>query len=303
MVFTGCSASGNGALPDNKKNDPAAAEIAERTMQLSASAEAESEIDRQLLPYLDKAFYGAILKAIGEDQTVNYMISDIDGDGAQELAVTSYFDGNTANSCMLFKNALDYYMYYDPGIYGGDIWHKFRYDRNTDSLLWAVGSIAKDDTCSRYYSLSGGRWTMNSIMSGDANENSDKEGILPNVNKAFDEMKRILTEKSGQSEAQLLSETGKFLSDLTKRNYQMYSTNTEIDADDPWTALNNRDSAVSAQEANNAFFALQEEVSKFAQYYVRGARPNSIEEAKTVVTDGFHLNRRDRNRSIASAAR
>ena len=176
MVFTGCSASGNGALPDNKKNDPAAAEIAERTMQLSASAEAESEIDRQLLPYLDKAFYGAILKAIGEDQTVNYMISDIDGDGAQELAVTSYFDGNTANSCMLFKNALDYYMYYDPGIYGGDIWHKFRYDRNTDSLLWAVGSIAKDDTCSRYYSLSGGRWTMNSIMSGDANENSDKEG-------------------------------------------------------------------------------------------------------------------------------
>lgn len=132
---------------------------------------------------------------------------------------------------------------------------------------------------------------------GTAFENSDKEGILPNVNKAFDEMKRILTEKSGQSEAQLLSETGKFLSDLTKRNYQMYSTNTEIDADDPWTALKNRDSAVSAQEANNAFFALQEEVSKFAQYYVRGARPNSIEEAKTVVTDGFHLNRRDRNRS------
>lgn len=176
MAFTGCSASGNGALPDNNKNDPAAAEIAERTMQLSASAEAENEIDRQLLPYLDKAFYGAILKAIGEDQTVNYMINDIDGDGAQELAVTSYFEGNTANSCMLFKNAVDYYMYYDPGIYGGDIWHKFRYDRNTDSLLWAVGSIAEGDTCSRYYSLNGGKWTMNSIMSGDANENSDQAG-------------------------------------------------------------------------------------------------------------------------------
>ena len=137
------------------------------------------------------------------------------------------------------------------------------------------------------------------MAAGDAFENSRKDEVLPNVNKAFDEMKNILEERSGVKAHILIGEEGNFLSDLSKRNYQMYSTVAAIDEKDPWTVLKESEmqSATSSDQANNAFYALQEEVTKFARYYVRGARPNSIEEADTVANDGFYLSRRDRNRS------
>lgn len=170
LTVAGCSGNGGAEPPEEHPANSQGAEIADKAMQLSASSEDMNEVDAALLPYFEKAFYGAIIRALGEEQTLNYKIGDFDSDGSQELAVTAFFEGNTANSCMLFKNAIDYCMYYDPGIYSGDIWHKYRYDNTSDSLLWGVGSISADDTYSRYYALVNGKWTLRSIMSGSVNE-------------------------------------------------------------------------------------------------------------------------------------
>ena len=175
LTVTGCAGNGNDDLRKDQPPTSPAADISEKNVPLASSAEDMNEVDQAVKPYLDKAFYGAILKAIGDDQTVNYSVCDADGDGSEELAIVSFFKGNTANSCMLFKNAVDYYMYYDPGIYNSDIWHNFRYDSNSDTLLWGVGSISPDDTYSRYYALNNGEWTLRSIMNGAFDENAQDE--------------------------------------------------------------------------------------------------------------------------------
>ncbi|MBR7021193.1 MAG: hypothetical protein IKI15_09085 [Lachnospiraceae bacterium] len=138
------------------------------------------------------------------------------------------------------------------------------------------------------------------MAAGEAFEESRQDDVLKNIHKAFDEMKNILEERSGIKAHILLGEEGTFLSDLSKRNYEMYSSTEPIEEEDPWEALKEAETkskAVGSEYANNAFCALQEEVSKFAKYYVRGARPNTIEEAKSTVTDGFHLSRKDRNKT------
>ena len=120
---------------------------------------------------------------------------------------------------------------------------------------------------------------------------------MPNVNKAFDEMKYIL-ENKGTSGRHLTQPEGTLLTDLSKRNYNLYCSLAE--KDDPFTALKKSEAAVDSSGTNNAFYALQEEVRKFAQYYVRGSRPSSIAEVDSRATDGRHLNRQDRNRSDAA---
>lgn len=133
------------------------------------------------------------------------------------------------------------------------------------------------------------------MSAGRAFENGETGHILPNVNRAFDEMKRILEDVGGAGAYDLTGPKGKLLTDLSKRNYEQYSSVQTVD--DPYTVLRKSEAGIDSTKENNAFFALQEEVAKFAQYYVRGARPSSIAEVDSRSSDGLHLTRQDRNRS------
>jgi len=133
------------------------------------------------------------------------------------------------------------------------------------------------------------------MSAGNAFENGESDNIMPNVNRAFDEMKNILEEIGGAGAKDLTGPSGTLLTDLSKRNYVQYCTSQYVD--DPFDILKNSEASVDTTKVNNAFFALQEEVNKFAQYYVRGSRPTSIAEVGSSSNDGVHLNRQDRNRS------
>lgn len=134
------------------------------------------------------------------------------------------------------------------------------------------------------------------MAAGNAFENGEGEEIMPNVNRAFDEMKRILEEEGGAGATDLIGPNGTLLTDLSKRNYAQYCSKSQSYVDDPFAVFKDGVETDSTRR-NNAFFALQEEVEKFAKYYVRGSRPNTIAEAGSGSTDGVHLNRHDRNRS------
>ncbi|MBP5490008.1 MAG: hypothetical protein J6Y10_05355 [Lachnospiraceae bacterium] len=136
------------------------------------------------------------------------------------------------------------------------------------------------------------------MAAGQAFEEGERNAIFENVTKGFDEMKRILEDKAGTNAYALLGPDSDFLSELSKRNYTMYCS-SETKVEDSWDILvsGNDESARDSNAANNAFYALQEEVSKFAQYYVRGARPNSIAEIDSEAHDGYHLDRNARGLS------
>jgi|GEM_PF-3111249 hypothetical protein len=133
---------------------------------------------------------------------------------------------------------------------------------------------------------------------GDCYANGQKSDIPAHVNNAFDEMIRILEERTGMNETNLIDDDNvEFLSDLSKRNYKMYRTEETQADEDGWRKRLFDDAAGAGTAADNAFFALQEEVEKFAKFYVRGARPNAIDEASSGYSDGVHLTRDERNRS------
>ena len=109
-------------------------------------------------------------------------------------------------------------------------------------------------------------------MKAGANYDDDKnETGYIFVCEAFSEMKRILRDDKGFS--------SDILSDLSCRNYEMYSI-YKTDAE--------------GIKTKNPFYALLEEVRKFADYYVKGMSVNAIAEVNAGTYDSA-FDRMNRN--------
>lgn len=134
------------------------------------------------------------------------------------------------------------------------------------------------------------------MAAGECYENgSPKEGYT-HVCEAFDEMLELTAEKNNYTIDELYSSD--LMTDLSFVNYDMYAGQLEDKPeDDAWKFLRDADSESFATDpkVTNAFYALQEEVNKFAHYYVRGARPSSIGEIASEASDGHFMSRDTRN--------
>ena len=134
------------------------------------------------------------------------------------------------------------------------------------------------------------------MAAGDCYEKGvPKEGYT-HVCEAFDEMLELTAEKNNYTIDELYASD--LLTDLSFVNYDMYAGQlAEKDENDAWKILRDNESESFATDPKimNAFYALQEEVKKFAEYYVRGSRPSSIGEIASESSDGHFMNRDTRN--------
>ncbi|MBO4788177.1 MAG: hypothetical protein J5531_04670 [Lachnospiraceae bacterium] len=125
-------------------------------------------------------------------------------------------------------------------------------------------------------------------------EGGSAEEGYPYVCKAFAKMKRILAETIGGNAQDLLD--GTILTDLSKRNYEMYKWETiEKQGFDIFKQSEEATEFDEMKKRMDPYYALQEEVGKFADYYLRGVNPNSIAEICATSTDRGHTTRGGRN--------
>ena len=125
-------------------------------------------------------------------------------------------------------------------------------------------------------------------------ENDSAEEGYPFVCAAFAEMKRLLAEKTGGNELDVLE--GPMLTELSKRNYGLYRQETvEKQGFEVFKQSDEETVADEMKMRMDPYYALQDEVGKFADYYLRGVNPNAIDEILAQSTDGIHMSRTGRN--------
>lgn len=177
MLLTGCS---DGSSDSSGAEKPQAAWQSKTAFSSAGTAIAGvmADMEKEMFASFDKAVYGGFIKAFGSEQLKGCTIRDLDGDGRPELAVRAYFNGGLSDSYMLAKNEPALGIYYSPGVYDGDVSRGFRLESSGDQLLFNVRSTAQNEKYDKYFRLTEDGWTLSSIMTGNASDDSGKKSSI-----------------------------------------------------------------------------------------------------------------------------